>query len=97
MNAPWMPDDSKRRIVCAAVKFKDGLIVGPRHYDDVMRAQYHAFGFTATEDDGVQGFIDQFGTFHDRKAAFVIAQRQDQIRHKSGHPDSKELFSEDLY
>lgn len=93
----WTPDPSRRRIVCAAVLFEKGMIVGPRHYDAIMQAQYKAMGLKATETDGTQGFIDQFGTFFDRKEAFAIATRQGQIRHKTGNPDSQELFSEDLY
>ena len=47
----------------------------------------------------IQGFVDQFGDFHDRRSALVIALRHSQIKPegKSGNPDSDELFSEDLY
>jgi hypothetical protein len=47
----------------------------------------------------VQGFVDQFGDFHDRREALIIAKRHNQIKPegKSGNPDSDELFSEDLY
>ena len=47
----------------------------------------------------IQGFVDQFGDFHDRREALVIAIRHNQIRveGKSGNPNSDELFSEDLY
>jgi len=93
----WIPDPARRRIVCAAILFEQGMIVGPRHYDAVMMAQYKAMGLKQTEADGIQGFIDQFGTFFDREQAFEIATRQGQIRHKTGNPDSTELFSEDLY
>jgi hypothetical protein len=93
----WLPDPAKRRIVCAAILFDKTMIVGPRHYDAVMMAQYHAFKLKQDEANGIQGFVDQFGTFFDRKEAFEIATRQGQIRHKTGNPDSKELFSKDLY
>lgn len=44
-----------------------------------------------------QGFIDQFGNWHDRETALKIAEAADQVRVKTGGANSKELFSEDLY
>jgi len=47
----------------------------------------------------IQGFVDQWGIFFDRRDSLNIARRQNQIKPegKSGNPDSDELFSEDLY
>lgn len=94
----WM-SERQRRVVCAAVKYTDGtMLVGPRHFDAVMNAQYHRFfngGEAPTENRGVQGFLDQFGAFMDRFEALTIAQEAGQIRHKT-HPADR-LFSEDLY
>jgi hypothetical protein len=53
----------------------------------------HLFQIESAE----QGFIDQWGKFMGREEAFDVATAAGQIRHKSGNPDSKELFSEDLY
>lgn len=82
------------RIVCAAVLTEHGLVLGPRHYDDTM---HNNLIFIQQEvEDAVQGFVDQFGVFHDRKAAFKIAQRAKQILHPSTYP-TDELYSENLY
>lgn len=105
----WTPDPAKRRIVCAAclvVRSGDQeqvLLVGPRHWDQIMHTQATLMGLTRF---GVrnfvheeQGFVDQWGTFFDRREALAIASRAGQLdgRVKSGNPDSDELFSEDLY
>lgn len=102
----WDGRKLQRRIVCAANRFKmkNGktlVIPGARHYSrdmaaviDELRDQMvsdHAHG-----DD--QGFIDQWGDYHTREEALIIATHAGQIntvRKKGGPPD--ELFSEDLY
>jgi hypothetical protein len=45
----------------------------------------------------VQGFVDNNGKFLTRSEAYEVALAAGQIRHKTGNPSSKELFSEDLY
>ncbi len=85
-----------RRVVCAALR-KDGrIIIGPRHFDTTMQREiktYKGWGWEKSE----QGFIDQWGNFMDRKEAFEVATTAEQIIKKTGNPESKELFSEDLY
>jgi hypothetical protein len=46
----------------------------------------------------VQGFIDQYGVFMDRKEAYAVASAAGQIntRRPKGYPEYM-LFSEDLY
>lgn len=86
----------QQRIVCAAIRFGDGAIICcARHYDMVMHGVIQRLMSTVTPSE--QGFIDNNGLFHNRETAFRIATAADQIRHKSGNPNSNELFSEDLY
>ena len=90
-----LQDRTTRRVVCAALRFRNTLVVGPRHFDGVMHAQIERLGGAWGKAD--EGFIDQWGKFMDRKEAFEIATAANQIRWKSGNPNSTELFSEDLY
>lgn len=100
----WKPDENLRRIVCAANwyhSYEDDclsifLVLGPRHWDDVMRQQYedqkHVIPYNLWE----QGFIDNFGKLHNRKNALVIARRMNQIIREVGGGET-ELYSEMLY
>jgi len=88
-------------IVCAACKVEDITFAGARHFDKIMLSQINALNdesrFAARAE---QGFIDQYGTFHNRQEAFKIAEEAGQInvrRPKSGNPDEPTLYSEDLY
>lgn len=87
-----------RVVVCAAVRFPEVTLVGPRHLDIVMLAQYRRF-FTAGNapdpHEGEMGFLDQEGVFMDRKEALLVAQNAQQIKYKTEPYDR--LFSEDLY
>ena len=90
-----MIDPEKRRIVCAAVLLDDGtMLVGPRHYDTVMHAQLENVPACAKEVE--QGFIDQWGTFFDRKDSWGIAEKAGQILRRCGG-DGEQLYSENLY
>lgn len=91
-----MNDRTKRRVVCAAVRKGDFLILGARHFDMTMHKTIQQLGlerrFMA---DGEQGFIDQWGKFMTRQEAFVVASDMEQIL---GEPNIEgTLFSEDLY
>ena len=98
MSEEFVPDDSKRRIVAAANRRKsDGLIiVGPRHCDMTMRALFVQLGGYQVWRCADQGFVDQFGTFHTREEAHVIATRQGQIIRRCGGDETR-LYSENLY
>lgn len=88
----------QRVVVCAAVKFGDVTLVGPRHMDYVMLQQYRrAFqpGKAPDEREGEMGFLDQEGVFMDRFEALKVAHDANQIRSKTEPYDR--LFSEDLY
>lgn len=96
-------------IVCAAM-FKEGRIVtGARHFDKIMRDQMEASEGIAWWKSCQQGFINQFGEFLTRKEAWVIADKNGQIKLFDPNSTSKRiiqpanqgkegtLFSENLY
>lgn len=95
-------------IVCAAISIErlnqitfndDIILIGPRHWDFTMRNQAESLGLSRKNKnfkEVEQGFIDQFGTFYDRKEALIIAKRNNQIRFQLDY-GTKELFSEMLY
>lgn len=102
----WDGRKLQRRIVCAANRFqlKDGgvlVIPGSRHYSKDMalvldQLRDKVVSDHVTGDD--QGFIDQWGEYHTREEAVIIAKHAGQldvVRKKTGPAD--ELFSEDLY
>ena len=93
----WRPDYRvrQRRVVSAAMR-KDGrLIVGPRHFDKVMRAQMRATEGIKWWRSCEQGFIDQFGDFMTREEAWEVAEAADQLLRDCG--TSGRLYSEHLY
>lgn len=83
------------RIVCAAIRNSNGLIIcGPRHFDRIMHAQ-----IKNSEDDwgkADQGFVDQFGNYLTREEAWIIAEKNNQIIRRVGG-DGVRLYSENLY
>ena len=94
-------------VVCSAIKRDNIIILGARHFDPIMRDQ-----LTRSNLDykGWElGFIDQRGNFLTRKEAWIVADKQGQIRRSTGwehneyHPrpdgvgDDGLLFSENLY
>lgn len=91
---------SPSRIVCAACLFSEGLVLGARHWDtrmhDAAKALFGSERYAKQED--VQGFIDQFGNFLDRQEAWVVAEREGQIRNPNVAGGAKgTLYSEHLY
>ncbi len=86
------------RIVCAAMKLKDGfIVVGARHFDMLMHATLKRIGATHLDVEE-QGFIDQFGNFLTRAEAMVIARKNGQIYREVGNgEDNIDLYSENLY
>jgi len=91
------------RIVCAACACGDVVVIGPRHYDSTMREQIALLGDRWKEEKErqrvIQGFIDQFGDFHTREEAWVIAEKNGQIFRRCGGDtlNGGNLFSENLY
>lgn len=89
-----------QRIVCAAIRAEDGdVIVGIRHYSPDMMAQinsrFDGGKFLRRRGDH-QGFVDQWGNYLNRKEAWIVASRQNQIISTVGGDDGT-LFSENLY
>lgn len=83
-----------QRVVCAAIRLKSGhIITGARHFDIIMRKQIDRCGLTTRNSE--QGFIDQWGNFLSREDAWIVAERQQQIRKQTGQHGT--LYSEDLY
>ena len=82
-------DEPKRRVVCAALRDKNGTIVcGPRHWDSICRV--------SSKEIWEQGFVDQHGVFLIREEAWVLAEEAGQIiRRVDG--DGAQLFSENIY
>lgn len=91
-----------RFVVCAACKYGDIIVCGPRHHDDIMASQLDAMNLDEVKyiNDGnyQTGFVDQHGTFMDRYEALEVAIAAGQIntRCKKIEPGDM-LYSEDLY
>ena len=96
-------------IVSAANKLSDGtLLIGARHWDELMAQQLRVWlkAKGMTEEDWIsrtgrleeeQGFIDQRGNFYSRKAAWGVAQTNNQIRFTGPGYEGPDLYSENLY
>lgn len=84
-------------IVCAAIRNDQGhIICGPRHYDQIMRAQLRLLPDHLLTTFKEQGFVDQFGKFYCRYQAWKIATENQQIKQRVGG-DNECLYSENLY
>lgn len=91
-----MSELAPQRIVCAANRNQDGVIVlGARHFDSIMRDTIRRLGLK-TMGGWTQGFIDQYGNFLTREQALEIAKQQGQLFRRVGG-DETELYSENLY
>lgn len=94
-------DSFQTRIVAAANRYGDIIVVANRHHSPLMNAQLKVLldaGVIDSLHTRDQGFIDNYGAYHSRKEALKIALAAGQInvvRPKTS-PES-ELFSEDLY
>lgn len=92
-----------RRIVCAANRLPDDkIILGIRHWDRIMHRQVMDYMELHGKPErwaikSKQGFIDQWGNFLNREAAWTIAEKQNQIVRRGPGFDGPLLFSENLY
>ena len=96
----WVRHNVTIVIVSAANRYKDIIVMGPRHYSNLMRTQIEAYGGIKVlreyaGDEYEQGFVDQYGTFYTREESLKIANDQGQIRYPHHVPGSQ-LFSEGL-
>lgn len=91
-------NDAKRRVVCAACVFPDGLMLtGIRHFSPDMRLVANKLGYTTKDYAAAkQGFVDQWGNFLTRQEAYIIAYRQGQYNPYEPYTPGT-LYSEDLY
>jgi hypothetical protein len=99
VQTPLPAQDGLNRIVCAASKLPNDIVLaGARHWDKTMHGTAswlkESCGMSITND--VQGFLDRYGNFHDRKEAWVIAFKAGQIIRRCGG-DNGTLYSENLY
>lgn len=91
-----------KRVVAAANRFRSGphkdlIIVGVRHFDELMIAQLHALGYTPNNPpDMDQGFVDNDYDFLHRNDAWTLALSMNQIHLAAGTTRGC-LHSEDLY
>jgi hypothetical protein len=103
-----MKHRSRRMIVAAAIKLRDGRIfVGKRHADAIRNAML-IFGIRVADSrlfDMTDGFLTDDLRFLNREEAFVYAKETGQFRReelaeaagiKSGY-NGTELFSEDIW
>lgn len=83
----------KSPIKHSAIKVGNIVYVGHRHHN--CFAVIHDCGVNHKIVPSVQGFVDEDGSFWDRKEALAIATHFNQIKEK--HNPKDQLVSEDLY
>lgn len=96
----WVKHNVDLVIVSAANRYRDIIVMGPRHYSNLMQTQIEAYGGIRllkeyAGDEYEQGFVDQYSTFHTREEAYIIARDRGQIRHPD-HVPGNQLFSEGI-
>jgi len=101
MSDKWEPT-VRPIIVCAGnINALGQLVIGPRHWDSTMRRQVELMRLNKADERmwyrAEQGFIDQFGRFHNREDAMLIARSNKQIRFPDDMLSQTSLHSEDLY
>lgn len=91
-----------RRIVCAAMRVDGKVVLGARHGSPLMlEALDHIFKgdqhqeIEAMKRERIEGFIDQYDQFWDRKQALTIAICAGQVRKRTY--DKVQLWSEDVW
>ena len=88
-----------RVVVCAANKYGPHIFIGVRHFCDIMHKNMsaHDIGALRAIYGELQGFVDQYGVFMDRKEAYEVAKAAGQVdRYRPKNPGMW-LCSEDLY
>lgn len=101
MEWRWERYNTQLRIVAAANRYGDFIVVGARHFCVTMNSMIDLIGldvlheYAGGPDNEEQGFIDQFGTFHNRRDAALIAIAAGQV--KAEDLRGEYLFSEDVW
>lgn len=87
--------DADALIVCAAAINEEGLVIASvRHGDELF---YNAQVDPSEKHYWNQGFLTNRFSFVTRKEAWIIAERQKQIRNVLPCDDARRLYSENLY
>ena len=87
-------------ILCSALMYNDTIISGRRHSDCYATLKRFGVHDIYMPDRDSQGFLTSWGRFVNRKEAWVIAKREDQIKwgmQVSDNGDESQLISEMLY
>lgn len=84
-------------IVCAACKYNDIIICGVRHWDKIMNKYRKSLNDKIPSGLFEQGFVDQFGDFHNRGCASAIVKANGQPFDEDRNGSDTELYSEGLY
>lgn len=93
--------DYRRRVIAAANKYGDLILVGTRHGSPAMGNQMRAIREDRIIDaenmgKSIQGFIDNHDVFMTREEAYIVARDAGQLNMLRIKGDSDELFSEDI-
>lgn len=87
----------QRRVVCAALMYgKNEIICAPRHFDETCHRLLSKVDYYQGKAP-IQGFVDQYGQFMDRKEAWKVALEANQIIRICGGNEEGVLYSENLY
>lgn len=95
-NLPVVPE----RIVCAANRSGEILLLSARHWDEQMNKQYWRYwewGGNKQQSDFEQGFYTNWQRFVSREEAMIIAREQGQLFRPKGTHNPDVLYSECLY
>lgn len=96
----WEKYSIELTIVCAANRWKDIVIPGPRHFSPVMNIGIDLIGQDALDayagGDQDQGFIDQYGTYHTRRAAMEMCLKSGRELNYERGGSKTQLFSEHI-
>ncbi len=92
------PDEEvQNRVVCAAIKIHENIILGVRSRDHHMALHIELLEELHKPADEIHGFVDRYGNFLTREEAWVIANAAKQIiKFVSGNELGK-LYSANLY
>lgn len=83
-------------IVCAAMRYKEFIVVGVRHCDDLMKAQIKRMPRQMAGAPWEEGFLDTRGDFLNRQDAFIAATEHNQVDMRRNE-STNTLFSIGLY
>jgi hypothetical protein len=98
----WDKYKVELKIVCAANRYGDYIVLGMRHHSPSMQSNIDLIGMDvlleyAGEVGEEQGFVDQYGTFYDREQAMAQVLKTGQPIDYERGCSSTQLFSEHLY